>query len=197
MLGAAPPSRAQPIAAPSGYPGWREQGTAMTRFELRWAEDLLAGFAPPDGPGLSPHEGEVRYAPVFTRMLRESTPLAALGLRLAVWIVALAPLWLWGRLRTSSRLSRAERPELLRQLLRHRSFAVRELTTLLKLVAMMALLGTETVRARSGYDNVQSSARVESGMRVRLPLAPAAHAGEGVAGDAAASNAQPRRRSAS
>jgi hypothetical protein len=142
----------------------------MTRFELRWAEDLLAAFAPPSGPGLAPHRGEVRYAAVLRRMLGEATPLAAIGLRLAIWIAALAPLWLWGRLKTASLLAPGERPELLRQLLRHRSFAVRELTTLLKLVAMMALLGTDTVRARSGYDNVQSIARVESGVRVRLPL---------------------------
>jgi hypothetical protein len=142
----------------------------MTRFELRWAEDLLAAFAPPNGPGLAPHAGEVRYAAVFARMRREATPLAAIGLRLAIWLAALAPLWLWGRLRTASLLTPGERPELLRQLLRHRSFAVRELTTLLKLVAMIALLGTDSVRARSGYDNVQSTARIESGVRVRLPL---------------------------
>lgn len=142
----------------------------MTRFELGWAEDLLAAFAPSSGPGLAPIRGEVHYAAVFARMRREATPLAAIGLRLAIWLAALAPLWLWGRLRTASRLAPGERPELLRQLLRHRSFAVRELTTLLKLVAMMALLGSESVRARSGYDNVQSTARVESGVRVRLPM---------------------------
>jgi hypothetical protein len=142
----------------------------MTRLELRWAEDLLAAFAPAGGAGLAPQEGEVRYAAVLERMREQATPLAAVGLRLALWMAALSPLWLWGRLRTASRLTPGERPELLRQLLRHRSHAVRELTTLLKLVAMMALLGTESVRARSGYDNVQSQAQVESGVRVRLPL---------------------------
>jgi hypothetical protein len=96
---------------------------------------------------------------------------AALGLRLAIWIAALAPLWLWGKLTTISKLATERRTELLRQLLTHRAFAVRELVTLLKLSAAMALLGTPSVRARSGYDHVQAVADAESGLRVRrLPV---------------------------
>ena len=144
----------------------------MTRFERRWARQLLAGFAPTGGPGLSPLPDEVDYERAVLRMRREGTPLAALGVRLAIWIAALAPLWLWGKLATITvgALAVERRAELLRELLVHRVFAVRELTLLLKLCATMALLGTPSVRARSGYDHVQPAAKIESGVRTRLPL---------------------------
>jgi hypothetical protein len=85
-------------------------------------------------------------------------------------MAALAPLWLWGRLTTINKLASERRSQLLRELLGHRAFAVRELSLLLKLGAAMALLGTPTVRARSGYDHVQPASKIESGLRVRLPM---------------------------
>jgi hypothetical protein len=142
----------------------------MMAFERRWARHLLAAFAPQGGPGLCPVEGEVDYTGALARMMREATPLAALGLRFAVWMAALAPLWLWGRLSTISKLAGERRSQLLRELLAHRAFAVRELSLLLKLSAAMALLGTSSVRARSGYDHVQAASKIESGVRVRLPM---------------------------
>lgn len=142
----------------------------MTRIEKRWACDVLAAFAPERGDGLAPKPGEVDYLGAMSRMLRGATPRAAMGLRLALWLVALSPLWLWGRITTLSGLAAERRSALLSQLLVHRSFAVRELTTLLKLAAAIALLGTASVRERSGYDVVEASAEAESGLRRRLPL---------------------------
>jgi hypothetical protein len=142
----------------------------MMRFERRWAQHLLAAFAPPaSSEGLSPGPTEVDYLGVLARMRSKASPLAAIGLRLAVWLAALAPLWLWGRLTTISTLANERRPQLLRELLGHRTFAVRELTMLLKLCAAMALLGTPSVRARSGYDPLDASR--EAGARLRLPIA--------------------------
>lgn len=150
----------------------------MLSFERRWARQLLGAFAPGGGPGLAPIEGEVDYVGALGRMMRGATPLAALGMRLALWLVALAPFWLWGRLTTVTRLAADRRTELLCQLLCHRAFAVRELTLLLKLCAAMALLGTPTVRARSGYDVSETRVSMQPerapAARVHLPLAPAA-----------------------
>jgi hypothetical protein len=144
----------------------------MMAFEQRWARQLLSAFAPSGGPGLAPHHDEVDYLGVVARMRREATPLAAFGLRIAIWIAALAPLWLWGKLTTISKLASERRTDLLRELLAHRAFVVRELATLLKLTAAMALLGTPSVRARSGYDHgaAVAEAETESGLRVRLPV---------------------------
>jgi hypothetical protein len=150
----------------------------MLSFERRWARHVLAAFAPTGGPGLAPALEEVDYQDVFARMLRGASPWAAMGLRLALWIAALAPIWLWGRLTTVTKLAAERRPELLRQLLHHRAFAVRELTLLLKLCAAMALLGTPSVRARSGYDlaaDVRSISPAAAGaarvhLRVGVPV---------------------------
>jgi hypothetical protein len=85
-------------------------------------------------------------------MRERGTALAAFGLRVAIWMVATAPWWLFGRCAMFGALARSERAEILCRLLSHHSFAVRELTLLLKLTAAMALLGTASVRARSHYD---------------------------------------------
>ena len=153
----------------------------MMRWEQSWAAEVLAAFAPsspseprPSSPPhneLAPREGEVDYVRTWSRMLDGSTPLAALGLRFALWMVALAPIWLWGRFTTFSKLARAERTELLSRLLRHGSHVVRELSMLLKFAAAVALLGTPSVRARSGYDNLQPPAKIEQDTgRRQLPV---------------------------
>lgn len=156
----------------------------MTRWEHDWAIEVLAAFAPastttrrsisaapsPDSR-LTPHEGEVDYLRVYRRLLAGSTPLAALGLRFALWMVALAPVWLLGRFMTFSTLARAERTELLSRLLRHTSLVVRELSLLLKFAAAVALLGTPSVRERSGYDKPQVTANVaRDAVRRTLPV---------------------------
>jgi hypothetical protein len=142
----------------------------MTHWENSWATEVLSAFTQEGATGLTPTPGEVDYLRTYARMRRGSTKLAAFGLRAALWMVALAPLWFFGRLATFSRLARRERSELLGRLLVHHSFAVRELTMLLKLTAAMALLGTSSVRARSGYDDVHKRAPIETGTRVSLPL---------------------------
>ena len=160
----------------------------MTRWELSWAVEVLAAFAPSStevrgggGRELAPRDGEVDYLRTWRRMVRGSTPLARLGLRAGLWMVTFAPIWLLGRFATFSELARAERTELLSRLLRHKGLFVRELSLLLKFAAAVALLGTPSVRARSGYDNVQTTASVvrdhgrrmlpvvEAGTRISVP----------------------------
>lgn len=149
----------------------------MKSFERKWAGDLLSAYAPetppasPEGSspaaGLAPAPGEVDYLETFDRMRKRGTPLAALGLRLAVWVLALAPFWSARALRTVSSLSVLQRSELLGRLLVHPFFIARELALLLKLCASMALLGTASVRARSGYDDVHAAPANQSGLRRR------------------------------
>jgi hypothetical protein len=147
----------------------------MTRFEQDWAADVLTAFTAPGAPGLQPAAGEVDYLKTFRRMRRGSTALAAFGLRLAVWMVAFAPLLLLGRVATFSRLARREQTELLARMLVHKHMLIRELTLLLKMTAAMALLGTVSVRARSGYDAQEAAARVDNGIHLRLPVARHGH----------------------
>ena len=124
----------------------------LLKMEQRWLEAALAGFAPEDGPRLAPRPGEVDWRASFERMADSSNGQAKVGMRAAVWLAGLAPMWLEGRPHTLIGLAPEERASLLERLLAHRSFAVRELVLLLKLQAAFALLGTATARARSGYD---------------------------------------------
>lgn len=125
----------------------------MTRLERRWTEALLEGFAP-TGEGLVAEPGQIDWAGTFDIMRRSGTPVARVGLRVAVWLYALSPLWVLGRLRTIHGLPREERPALIGRLLEHRIHLVREVVLLFKIAAATALLGHPEVRARSGYDQL-------------------------------------------
>jgi hypothetical protein len=133
----------------------------VTRWEQSWAEAVLESFVVDNSSGLNVAGGEVDYLAALGRMRRGGTALAAVGLRAAIWMVALAPLWVFGRCVTFGQLTSRERAELLRRLLSHRVFAVRELTLLLKLTAAMALLGTASVRARTHYDDSAKVVKVQ------------------------------------
>ncbi|MFW5924596.1 MAG: hypothetical protein ACOCV4_00410 [Myxococcota bacterium] len=124
----------------------------MLAFERRWAQALLEAFAPPGGAGLAPEAGEVDYVGGFERMNDAFTARAALGLRAALWIGALAPLWMWGRPSRVTTMPLERRTRLVAEICEHRIFLVRELAFLLKTAASFALLGTPSVRARSNYD---------------------------------------------
>ncbi|HEX4351975.1 MAG TPA: hypothetical protein VHZ95_03655 [Polyangiales bacterium] len=141
----------------------------MTRFEQLWTSDVLTAFTQEEVQGLIPLPGEVDYLKAFRKMRNGSTALCALGLRIAIWMVAFAPLWLLGRFVTFSELARAERTQLLSRLLAHKNFAVRELTLLLKLTAAMAIFGTASIRARSGHD-AASPARADHDARRQLTV---------------------------
>lgn len=140
-------------------------------FERRWAQALLEAFAPPGGAGLAPEVGEVDYVGGFERMHDSFTARAALGLRAALWIGALAPLWMWGRPSRVTAMPLERRTRLMREICEHRFFLVRELAFLLKTAASFALLGTPSVRARSNYDRGLSPVW-EAGpeAKPRLPL---------------------------
>ena len=122
-------------------------------FEKRWAAAILEGFAPCDGPGLAPKPAEVDWLGVHLRIFAATAPVGKLSLRLGVIITALAPLWLQGRPALISSLEPLERSRLLGRLLRLRGPAG-ELANLLKMSASIALLGTPSVRARSGFDRI-------------------------------------------
>ena len=125
----------------------------MLAFERRWVRDILSSFAPDGGPELAPSAGTIAYVATYEGMYESARPIARLGFRLALWLVALAPLWSARRLHTLPGLALAERQALLERLLDHRLHAVREAAFLLKLCACLALFANDDLRARSGYDS--------------------------------------------
>ena len=83
-------------------------------------------------------------------------PKVRYGLRAALALLALSPMWQKRRLATIEELSAEERSALVEELSIHPLQIIRELTLLMKVQSSMALLGTSSVRARSGYDSARS-----------------------------------------
>lgn len=124
----------------------------MLAFERRWAHLVLGSFAPEGSAGLSPRVGEVAYVQTFESMRVRARPIARAGFRAALWLIALAPLWLERRLATITRLTLVERQALLARLCEHPAYPVREAAFVLKLAACLALFANDALRERSGYD---------------------------------------------
>ena len=77
------------------------------------------------------------------------------GIRAALALIALSPVWHKRRLTGIDALSAEERTALIDELSRHPLQLVRELTLLMKVQTSMALLGTASLRSRSGYDSAR------------------------------------------
>lgn len=142
----------------------------LTKLEERWLREVLSGFASDGDVGLSADGHEVDWSRSFTTMARASNAQARLGMRAAIWLAGLSPAWLDHRAATLSSLDGSERAALLSRLLAHPSFAVRELTLLLKLQSSFALLGTHTARARSAFDRDRPPPVDTPDGRTKLPV---------------------------
>lgn len=141
----------------------------FTSMETRWMRGAMEAFAPPGGEGLALAPGEVDYAPATQVFATHANLRGKLGLRLAVWIAALSPVFLLGRLCTIDSLDVGLRAELITRLLTHRVYAIRGLSTLLKVCAAFAIFSSPAVRARSGYDT-PSASTLRNAARRALPV---------------------------
>jgi hypothetical protein len=119
----------------------------LAPVENRWAEAALAAIFPGsieqglDGisaMNIAAYLGDVMGWVPFR---------AAMGLRLAIWLVALAPLFVLGRLTTIAGLAPAERERVMTVLVASRSYAVRSLVLVLK--SFGALLYASDARVRA------------------------------------------------
>lgn len=120
----------------------------LTGIENRWAEAAMGAIFPG-----SREEGltDIRAMDVrgFLGRVVSSVPSkVALGLRLAVWIVALAPLFVLGRLATITSLAQADRERVVAALVMSRNYALRSLVMILKTMGALLYAGDDAVRAR-------------------------------------------------
>jgi hypothetical protein len=150
----------------------------LTRTELTWARDAFETIFPPRpggacGIGAMDVEGYMTHT--FARIPLEP----ALGIRLAIWIVALAPIFVLGRLRTIHRLSKDDRQRVLTRLTAHPVYAVRQLVLGLKAVA--ALLYAADPRVRATFTRAASPTIPMSRKPSRTPSAPSPQGGRRVA----------------
>lgn len=132
----------------------------LNNTEQKWATIVLDAFA--QEPGASPGESiapaplEVDYVGALESMMEHSNTLARVGIRIALTLVMTAPTWHQKRVgKTLADLDIRERQALLRELVDHSSFAVREFTVLMKIQAAMALMSSASFRERTGYDDAR------------------------------------------
>jgi hypothetical protein len=130
-------------------------------IERRFAQAVLEGFAPTTTrDGLAPLEGEVDYVAAFTGIADSGTDRARVGIRAALWLVALAPIWLGITFSTMAGLPQEKRAAILDRMLNSSAFIPRELALLIKISAAFALMSTRSIRARTNYDRKAGQASV-------------------------------------
>lgn len=115
-------------------------------FERSWAAAVLDSVFP-ESTSL-PH-GIARMDPGrFVADAIASSPLEqSLGLRLTIWMVALAPLWLLRRPATITTLAPHERQRVFERLLTSPVYAIRQLALALKALGSMLYARSAAVRA--------------------------------------------------
>jgi hypothetical protein len=116
----------------------------LTGTELVWARDAFDTIFPGHGGarGVGTMNIEAYLEQTFMAIPLEP----AIGLRIAIWIVALAPLFVLGRVATIHGLSKPERARAVAKLVMSRIYAVRQLVVALKAVAAFLYAGDREVR---------------------------------------------------
>jgi hypothetical protein len=129
----------------------------LTKFESSWGEAAMTAIFP--GSHDDGMAGIDRMAlPVFLSEVMRYLPYrAALGMRVAIWLVALAPLFVLGRLTTIRRLSPQDRERVVMALVMSRVYVVRSLFLILKTMGALLYGGDASVRARMAAARVPSS----------------------------------------
>lgn len=126
----------------------------LTRLENAWAADALAAIFPGsrDAGFASIARMDVRS---FLGELMGSIPFkAALGLRAAVWIIALAPLFVVHRVATIHSLEPDARERVVTALSASRSYLLQSVVMMLKTFGAMLYAGDNRVRERLGLHAV-------------------------------------------
>jgi hypothetical protein len=117
-------------------------GPRLFAFERAWTDAAFDAIYP-DGTALGHGVLAMHPARFLDGVLRDVPAEQSIGLRLALWLVALAPLFTIARLGTIASIGPAERTRVLERLLASPVYAVRQLVLSLK--AMATLLYAQSV----------------------------------------------------
>jgi hypothetical protein len=116
----------------------------LTRTELVWARDAFDAIFP--GHSSSRGVGTMDIEGYLENLLRTVPLEPAIGIRLAIWIVAFAPLFVVGRFATIHGLSKGDREKVIGKLVTNPIYAIRQLVIALKAVAALLYAGDREVR---------------------------------------------------
>jgi hypothetical protein len=120
----------------------------LTQWESRWAEAAIGAIFPGSREdGFADIRG--MDVPGFLNRVVRSVPVrVAVGLRLAIWLVALAPLVVLHRFATIAGLALDEREAVVARLVASRAYAVRSLVMILKTMGALLYAADDSVRER-------------------------------------------------
>ena len=140
---------------------------SLTKLERRWARSALGTMFPSGVDPRVPGADVVDAGESLADVCRAVPARVALGIRAAVWIIALAPVFVLFRLRTLSGLDAAARERVVLTLLSSRLYFVRQLTLLLKAFGALIFVAAPGVRAKIvGRETLIRLARKEEALHV-------------------------------
>lgn len=118
----------------------------LFEFEVGWATASFDAIFPEHSA--LPHGIErMRPGQFLSDVIAEAPLEQAVGLRLTLWIFALAPIWFLRRLATISDLTMAERQRVVGQLMTTRAYTIRQLSMGLKAIGAMLYAQSAEVRS--------------------------------------------------
>jgi len=119
----------------------------LRAFENAWATAALSAMFPGSRESGLAGIGAMNVSGYLDDVMSTRPYRAALGLRAAIWLVAIAPIVVLRRVKTIAGLSQAERVILLERLLASGTYTVRMLVMLLKTFGALLYAGDASVRA--------------------------------------------------
>lgn len=122
----------------------------LAPFELAWTDAAFDAFypAPASGRLALPHGVlEMKPAPFFDDVLAKIPFEQSLGLRVTLWMIALAPLFTIKKLGTIASISVADRYRVLERLVTSPNYFVRQLAMSFKAVAALLYAQSNAIRA--------------------------------------------------
>lgn len=120
----------------------------LAAFECRWAEAVFGAIFPGSAEEGLAGIGTMNVVVFLSDVMRNLPRRAALGMRLAIWLVSLSPLILIGRLALFAGLTAADRERVLQRLATSPRYGLRSLILLLKTIGALLYASDDRVRAR-------------------------------------------------
>jgi hypothetical protein len=148
-------------------------------FELAWADAAFDAILPPPPRSALVHGIAEMKPGAFLDSVLSSAPLeASLGLRVTLWMIALAPLFVLRRFATIASLDADEREDLLDRLLASRVYAVRQLVAGFKAMGSLCYAQSPTVRKQMNTPKAAPLLAEGSLVRVKTPALSAGREGQ-------------------
>jgi hypothetical protein len=142
-------------------------------FEKRWGRAAFSGMYPAGAHPRIQGDIDTMDVPAYLDELWDILPLKpAMGVRVTLWILGLAPIFVLGRFATLWQLGATEREQTVVKLLASPTYVVRQLVLLMKALAALLFLSSPSVRDQildrvpAGEDVSTSGEREKAGALV-------------------------------